>query len=97
MSAISCYGQLRRNIAVGALGVEQSDKQGEFMGRVRVTFWPVVGIIGFIACALCGLGLAAVAIIFSIGAPHAFPRKPGIAGILFFFSLPFFVLGVGLL
>jgi hypothetical protein len=76
---------------------ETSDKRGEFMGRVRVTFWPVVGIIGFIACVLCGLGLAAVAIIFAIGAPHAFPRSPGIAAILFFLALLFVVLGVVLL
>jgi hypothetical protein len=40
------------------------EEQGEFMGRMRVTFWPVVGIVGFIALVLCGLGLAAVAVIF---------------------------------
>src|SRR2546430_6325211 len=93
MSAISCYGQLRRNIAVGALGVEQSEKQGEFMGRVRVTFWPVVGIVGFIVFVLCGLGLAVVAVIFVGGAPHAFPPSPGIAAILFLLALLFVALG----
>src|SRR5207302_162777 len=41
------------------------------MGRVRVTFWPVVGIVGFIVFVLCGLGLAVVAVIFVGGAPHA--------------------------
>ena len=67
------------------------------MGRVGVTFWPVIGIIGFIACVLCGLGLAAVAIIFAIGAPHAFPSSPGIAVILFLLALLLVVLGVVLL
>jgi hypothetical protein len=57
------------------------------MGRVRVTFWPVAGIIGFIVCVLCGLGVAAVAVIFVRGAPHAIPRSPGIAAILFLLAL----------
>jgi hypothetical protein len=62
--------------------VEQSDKQGEFMGRMRVTFWPVVGIAGFIALVLSAFGLAMVALLFVIGAPHAIPRSPGLAAIL---------------
>jgi hypothetical protein len=77
--------------------VKQSEQQGEFMGGVRVTFWPVVGIIGFIALVLCGLGLAAVAILFVVGAPHAFPSSPGIAAILFLVALLFVVLGFVLL
>jgi len=85
------------DIAVGALGVEQSEKQGEFMGRVRVTFWPVVGIVGFIVFVLCGLGLAVVAVIFVGGAPHAFPPSPGIAAILFLLALLFVALGVVIL
>jgi hypothetical protein len=84
----------RDDNAVEVLEVEQSDKEGQFMGGVRVTFWPVVGIIGFIACVLCGLGLVAVAILFVAGAPHAFPSSPGIAAILFLLALPFVVLGV---
>ena len=67
------------------------------MGRAGVTFWPVIGIIGFIALVLCGLGLAAGSIIFAIGAPHAFPSSPGIAVILFFFAVLLVVLGVVLL
>jgi hypothetical protein len=49
------------------------------MGRMRVTFWPVVGIAAFIALVLCGLGLAFVAEIFVTGAPHAIPRSPVLA------------------
>ena len=67
------------------------------MGRVRVTFWPIVGVIGFIVCVLCGLGVVAVAILFAIGAPHAFPSSPGIAAVLFCLALVFIVLGVILL
>ncbi len=67
------------------------------MGRVGVTFWPVVGIVGFIALVLCGLGLALVAIIFVSGAPHAFPPSPGIAAILFLLALLCVVLAVVLL
>src|SRR5438874_13573658 len=63
------------------------------MGRVRVTFWPVVGIVGFIVFVLCGLGLAVVAVIFVGGAPHAFPPSPGIAAILFLLALLFVALG----
>src|SRR5438034_8577810 len=48
-----------------------------------ISFWPVVGIVGFIVFVLCGLGLAVVAVIFVGGAPHAFPPSPGIAAILF--------------
>jgi hypothetical protein len=71
--------------------------KGEFMRRVGVTFWPVVGMIGFIALVLCGLGFAAVAIIFVSGAPHAIPRSPGIAAILFLLALFLVVLGIVLL
>lgn len=67
------------------------------MSRVGVTFWPVVGMIGFIALVLCGLGLAAVAIIFVSGAPHAIPRSPGIAAILLLLALLLVVLGIVLL
>jgi hypothetical protein len=67
------------------------------MGRVRVTFWPVVGIAGFIALVLCGLGLAMVALFFVSGAPHAIPRSPGLAAILFLVALLFVVLGIVLL
>ena len=48
--------------------MEQSDKQGEFVGRVGATFWPALGIIGFIVLVLCGLGLAVVAVTFLAGA-----------------------------
>jgi hypothetical protein len=67
------------------------------MGRVGVTFWPVVGIIGFIVLVLCGLGLAVVAVTFLGGAPHALPPSPGIAAILFLLALLSVVLGVVLL
>lgn len=67
------------------------------MGRVAVTFWPVVGIIGFLVLVLCGLGLAAVAVTFLAGAPHAFPPSPGIAVILFLLALLSVVLAVVLL
>jgi hypothetical protein len=67
------------------------------MGRVRVTFWPVAGIAGFIALVLCGLVSAMVALIFVIGAPHAIPRSPGLAAILFLVALLFVVLGIVLL
>jgi hypothetical protein len=77
--------------------VEQSERQGEFMDRVRLTFWPVVGIIAFIASVLCGLGLAAVAVILVVGVPHAIPPSPGIATILFLLALLFVVLGFALL
>src|SRR5438034_8138304 len=40
-----------------------------------ISFWPVVGIVGFIVFVLCGLGLAVVAVIFVGGAPHAFPPR----------------------
>ena len=67
------------------------------MGRMRVTFWPVVGIVGFIALVLCGLGLALIAGFFVIGAPHAIPRSPGLATVLFLVALLLIVLGVVLL
>lgn len=67
------------------------------MGRVRVSFWPVVGIIGFIALVLCGLGLAVVAIVFVSGAPHAIPRSPALAAILFLLALLCVVVAVILL
>ncbi len=67
------------------------------MDRVRLTFWPVVGIIAFIASVLCGLGLAAVAVILVVGVPHAIPPSPGIATILFLLALLFVVLGFALL
>jgi hypothetical protein len=67
------------------------------MGRVGVSFWPVVGIIGFIGLVLCGLGLAVVAIIFVGGAPHAIPRSPALAAILFLLAVLCVVLAVVLL
>lgn len=67
------------------------------MGRVKVTFWPMIGIVGFIACVLCGLGITAIAILFGVGAPHALPRSPGIAAGLFLIALLFVGLGVILL
>ena len=67
------------------------------MGRVKVTFWPMIGIIGFIACVLCGLVLTAIAILFGVGAPHALASSPGIAAGLFVLALLFVGLGVILL
>ena len=67
------------------------------MGRVGVTFWPAIGIIGFIVLVLCGLGLSVVAVAFLAGAPHAIPPSPGIAAILFFLALLCVGLGVVLL
>jgi len=75
----------------------QFDKQGEFGGRVGATFWPALGIIGFIVLVLCGLGLAVVAVTFLAGAPHAIPPSPGVAAILFLLALLFVALGVVLL
>ena len=53
------------------------------MGRVRVTIWAVVGVVGLVVCVLCSLGFGAMATLFLIGAPHAVPRSPGLAAILF--------------
>jgi hypothetical protein len=67
------------------------------MGRARVSFWPMVGIIGFIASVLCGIGLGWVAIIFVVGAPHAIPRSPVLAASFFLLALLSVVLGVVIL
>ena len=67
------------------------------MGRAGVTLWPVVGFTGFIVLVLCGLGLAAVAVTFLGGAPHALPPSPEIAVILFLLALLCVVLAVVLL
>ena len=67
------------------------------MDRRGLTIWPVVGIVAFIAFVLCGLGLAAVAVILVVGAPHAIPPRPGIATVLFLLALLLVVLGVALL
>src|SRR5258705_1995540 len=67
------------------------------MGRMRVTFWPVVGVAAFIALVLCGLGLALVAEIFVTGAPHAIPRSPVLATVFFLLALLSVGLGVILL
>jgi len=67
------------------------------VGRVGATFWPALGIIGFIVLVLCGLGLAVVAVHILGRAPHAIPPSPGIAAILFLLASFLFVLGVVLL
>src|SRR5215471_6591905 len=67
------------------------------MGRAGVSFWLVVGIIGFIALMLCGLGLGSAAIIFMVGAPHAIPRSSAVAASFFLLALVCVVLAVVLL
>ena len=66
------------------------------MGR-GVSFWPVIGVIGFIALVLGGLGLVLASILFVGGAPHAIPRSPALAAILFLLALLCFALAVVLL
>jgi hypothetical protein len=61
------------------------------MRRVGVTFWPVVGMIGFIALVLCGLGVAAVAIIFVSGAPQAINAVTGTRRLGFVFLYRMFL------
>jgi hypothetical protein len=53
------------------------------MSGTETKFWPVVGIVAFVALMLSGLGVTLVAIFFVIGAPHAIPPSPWTAAALF--------------
>ena len=64
------------------------------MSPPRATVGSVGGIVGFIVLLLCGIGLAAFALLFAVGAPHVIPAGPAFAALLLLVALLFWTAAI---